>query len=157
MTDVAFIIRLATPDDLPALCQLKADIFDHPVKPDRAEEFLNDPRHHLALAFARNEIVGMASAMHYVHPDKDPVMFINEVGVATGYQSRGIGRQLLRALGEHARKLGCGEAWIATEVSNIAAQRAYIAAGGKEADQPFVMYEFDLAETKEAGQHKESS
>ena len=155
MTDFSFSIRLATLDDHAALCAVETDVFDNAVKPQRAEEFLKDPRHHLVLAFAGNKIVGMASAFHYVHPDKDPTMFINEVGVATGFQLHGIGRALVRALCEHGKTLGCVEAWIGTEVSNIAAHRTYLGAGGKEGDEPFVIFEYDLADKKDLSKGEE--
>jgi hypothetical protein len=49
-------------------------------------QFLSDPRHHLAVAIDEGWVVGMASAVHYVHPDKAPQLFINEVAVTPPYQ-----------------------------------------------------------------------
>ena len=86
----------------------------------------------------------MASAVHYVHPDKPPELWINEVGVAPTHRGLGIGRRLLEALFERGRALGCRQAWVGTEASNTAARRLYAAAGGVEAPEPFVMVEFRL-------------
>jgi ribosomal protein S18 acetylase RimI-like enzyme len=136
------IIRLATIDDLPALQGAGDQLFDYPIKPNRAIEFLKDERHHLVLAYHGDVIVGMASGLHYVHPDKDPELFVNEVSVLDEFQGRGVGRKLIKFLVEYGRELGCKEAWVATEKSNIAAQKAYLAAGGVPEEEPIVLIEF---------------
>lgn len=140
-------IRLAGREDLPALTAAGDDIFDFAVKPARAEEFLDDPRHHLAVALHGTRIVGMASAVHYVHPDKDPELFIAEVGVSERYWNRGIARRLVRRLCEHAAALGCTGAWVATEEVNLPARRAYAGAGGREDEQRVVLIEFEVPGT----------
>ena len=136
-------IRLATIDDLNAIEKVGDALFDHPIKRNRAIEFFNDSRHHLFLAFDGTEVVGMASGFHYVHPDKDPELFMNEVGVLEAYQNQGIGRTLVKHLWKHARELGCQEAWIGTEKSNIAAQKCYAGAGGEPDVEPFIIFEFE--------------
>lgn len=136
--------KLADHSDLPAMVKVGDDLFDHPIKENRASEFLDDPRHHLFLAYDGQHVVGMASAFHYVHPDKDPNLFINEVGVIDSHQSQGIGRRLVKEIVAYGQeKLDCKEAWVGTDQSNIAAQKAYLAAGGKKDDEPFVLIEFD--------------
>jgi DNA-binding MarR family transcriptional regulator len=94
-------IRILGPADAAMLDKVAPDVFDHAIDPALMAEFLADPRHHLAVALAGGQVVGMASAVHYVHPDKPPELWINEVGVAPPYQRRGIGRQLLEALFAH--------------------------------------------------------
>ena len=131
----------AVSKDIESLVDIGKDLFDHPIKPDRFREFMNDPRHHLFLAHCGDKVVGFASGFHYVHPDKDPQMFINEVSVLEEFQNRGIGRALVRMLVDHGKKLGCVEAWIATELDNKAARKAYIGAGGKETDK-FILIEY---------------
>ncbi len=136
-------IRLATIDDLLAMEKVGDALFDNPIKRNRAVEFFNDSRHHLFLAFDGQKVVGMASAFHYVHPDKDPELFMNEVGVLDSWQNQGIGRELVKELWKYAQELGCKDAWIGTEKSNIAAQKCYEASGGKPDDETFILYEFD--------------
>jgi aminoglycoside 6'-N-acetyltransferase I len=87
-------------------------------------------------------VVGMASAVDYVHPDKAPQLWINELGVAPTHRRRGIGRRLLHALLAHGRALGCTEAWLGTEPDNRPARALYEQAGG--AAEPFVLYAFAL-------------
>ena len=115
-------------------------VFDHRVDPALAREFLADPRHHLVVAFAGPTVVGMATALHYVHPDKPAELWINEIGVALSYRRRGIGTRLLEALFAHGRALGCREAWLGTEESNLAARRLYAKVRGREEAMVYVTF-----------------
>ena len=139
-----FEVRLLGPDDAAVLDRVAEGVFDRPVQPRWRDEFLADPRHHLVVARERDLVVGFASAVHHVHPDKGPELWINEVGVAPSHQQRGIGRQLVTLLLAHARTLGCREAWVLTEDDNMPARRLYQASGGVDAGQQVIMYAFPL-------------
>ena len=141
-TTQRFTIRVLGPGDAPVLDRVAPGVFDHEVDAHWTAEFFADPRHHLAVALDDGVVVGMASAVHYVHPDKEPELWVNEVGVAPTHQRQGIGRGLMRALFARARELGCREAWVLTEEDNSAARALYAAAGGEEA--PVVMVSFRL-------------
>lgn len=132
-------IKLADMSDLSAIEKVGDELFDHPIKIDRAKEFLEDSRHHLVLGYLDDEVIGMASAFHYVHPDKEPTLFVNEVSVLGEHQNQGLGRKLVKHLCEYGRKIGCKEAWVATESSNLPARRAYVGAGGVEEEEPVVL------------------
>jgi ribosomal protein S18 acetylase RimI-like enzyme len=139
-------VRILHPHELALLDTVAPDVFDNDIDPGWAAEFLADARHHLAVAVDAGRVVGMASGVHYVHPDKPPELWINEVGVASTHQRQGIGTRLVSALLEHARVIGCREAWVLTDADNESAQRMYRAAGGRpEAKQP-VMFTFQLRE-----------
>lgn len=133
-------IKLADLSDLSAIEKVGDKLFDYPIKVDRAKEFFEDSRHHLVLGYLNGEVIGMASAFHYVHPDKDPTLFVNEVSVLEEHQSQGLGRELVRHLCEHGRKIGCNEAWVATESSNLSARKAYVGAGGVEEEESVVLF-----------------
>ena len=133
--------RLASLKDIPALEQVGARLFDYELKRSRMEELLKDPRHHLVLAITENQIVGMASGVHYIHPDKEPQLFINEVSVLEDFQNRRIGRRLVKFLNAHGKTLGCVEAWVGVDIDNTIARKAYAAAGGLE-EGPFIMVNF---------------
>jgi aminoglycoside 6'-N-acetyltransferase I len=120
-------------------------VFDHTVDQHRSVEFLNDSRHHLAVAIEAGFVVGFASAVNYVHPDKSPELWINEVGVASTHRNRGVATKLLQALFEVGRAVGCNEAWVLTDRSNAAAMRLYASLGGIEAPRDQVMFTFPLA------------
>lgn len=139
----AVTITMLTAGSVRLLDRVAADVFDHPVDEAWAAEFAADSRHHLALAVDAGVVVGMASGVHYVHPDKPPEFWINEVGVAPTHQGHGIGKRLMARLLAHGRELGCGQAWVLTEQANGGAQRLYAASGGVRVDDP-VMYEFSL-------------
>ena len=141
-------IRLLTREDDTLLRHVADGVFDHPARPTLVAEFLADPRHHSCVALEEGTVVGFASAVHYVHPDKPTELWINEVAVAPTHREQGIGRRLLAALFERGRALGCRQAWVATEPGNTAARRLYVAAGGVEGPEPFVMVEFELGSEK---------
>jgi GNAT superfamily N-acetyltransferase len=147
MSEPSWNIRILGPDDAAVLDRVAPDVFDHAIGSRWTAEFLADPRHHLAVVLIEGRVVGMASAVHYVHPDKPPELWVNEVGVAPAHRGRGIGRRLLEALFARGRDLGCREAWVGTERENIPARRLYAAAGGEESDM--VMVSFRL--TPESG------
>ena len=121
-------------------------VFDGPVDPRWTAEFLADPRHHLAVALDAGQVVGMASAVHYLHPDKAPQLWINEVGVAPTHQGHGLGRRLIEALLALGRTVGCTEAWVLTDdQENRAAHALYLSAGGQPTPEGSVtMYTFAL-------------
>src|SRR5580765_6157251 len=60
-------IRLLGPADGAVLERVAPDVFDSALDEAMTAEFLSDPRHHLAAAIDDGLIVGMASAVHYVH------------------------------------------------------------------------------------------
>src|SRR5262245_47784360 len=80
------------------LSNVAAGVFDRAVDDTLLMEFLRDPRHHLCVAIEDGTVVGFASAVHYVHPDKPPQLWINEVGVSPSHQGRGIAKAVLKAL-----------------------------------------------------------
>ena len=118
-------------------------VFDNEIDPVWTAEFLADHRHHLAVALDGDLVVGMASGVHYVHPDKAPQMFVNEVGIAPSHQGRGLGRQLLDRLVRLSMELGCTEAWVLTDRGNTVAQRLYAGAGATPPED-CIMYTIHL-------------
>jgi ribosomal protein S18 acetylase RimI-like enzyme len=150
-TPVTVEILLLDAGDETVLSDVAPEVFDGPVQSRLAAEFVADPRHHLAVARASGLIVGFASAVHYVHPDKPPELWVNEVGVAPTYQRQGLAKQLLRAVFDAGRSVGCQQAWVLTERSNTSAMRLYDALGGVEASGQPVMFEFPLDAAVEGG------
>jgi GNAT superfamily N-acetyltransferase len=137
-------IRILGPGDETILRNVAPGVFDHALKPALVAEFLDDERHHLAVAIEDETVRGFASGVHYVHPDKPAELWINEVGVAPSHQGQGIGKAIVEALLEHAKRLGCREAWVLTDRTNQAAMRLYASTGGKEAPHDQVMFTYFL-------------
>ncbi|NNF27803.1 MAG: GNAT family N-acetyltransferase [Gemmatimonadetes bacterium] len=136
------VVRLLGPDDASVLTEVAEGVFDHEIDRGLLHEFLSDPRHHLAVAVTDGRVTGMASAVHYVHPDKPPELWINEVGVADSARGRGLGRRLVQALLDHARAIGCQAAWVLTEHENAAACALYAGRGGRP--ESTVLYSWRL-------------
>ena len=137
-------VRILGSGDEALLQNVAPGVFDHALKPALVAEFLRDERHHLAVAIEDETVVGFASGVHYVHPDKPAELWINEVGVAPSHHRRGIGKAVVAALLEHAKGLGCREAWVLTDRTNQAAMRLYASTGGKEAPHDQVMFTYFL-------------
>jgi ribosomal protein S18 acetylase RimI-like enzyme len=141
-----FTIKTIFLTDLPLLLTAADDVFDNPVNESYAREFLADPRHHIVVALSEGVVIGFASAVHYIHPDKPTELWINEVGVASAHQNKGVGKAIMNELLHLGKQLGCVNAWVLTDRSNEAANRLYKAAGGNIADGDTVMYEFGAIE-----------
>jgi len=146
---VTIEIRVLGPDDERVLRQVAPGVFDHEVNPSLAAEFLHDPRHHLAVAIDNGSVVGFASGVHYVHPDKPAELWVNEVGVAPSHQRQGLAKRLLQTLFTRGRELGCREAWVLTSHANGPAVRLYESVGGLDMADPPVMFTFRLSDLKE--------
>src|SRR5262245_21535663 len=135
-------VRVLGPGDVGVLDRVAEGVFDNAVDRRWSREFFADRRHHLAVALDGDVVIGMISAVEYVHPDKAPQLWINEVGVADAYRRRCIGRLLLDTMLAHGRTLGCTEAWLGTEEDNVPARRLYESAGS--AAESFVLYSFPI-------------
>jgi ribosomal protein S18 acetylase RimI-like enzyme len=125
-------VQILASADAAVLERVADGVFDSPVDPALAREFLGDPRHAICVAIEDGVVVGFASGVRYVHPDKPSEFWINEVGVAPSHHRRGVGKAIMSALLAHAQADGCREAWVLTDEDNSAARALYRAAGGWE-------------------------
>lgn len=138
-------IKVLRTGDEAVLANVGRNVFHHAVDQLATVEFLGDPRHHVVVAIDAGVVVGFASAVHYIHPDKpSPELWVKEVGVAPTHRERGLGKVILRSLFQVAREHGCVEAWVLTERANSAAMRLYASSGGHEAPHDQVMFTFHL-------------
>jgi aminoglycoside 6'-N-acetyltransferase I len=141
---MAAVVRRLCPGDVQLLVDAGAEVFDAAVSRERAAGFLADPRHRLVGAIVGGRLVGFASGVVCLHPDKPPQLFVAEVGVAPRLQRRGLGKALLEAMLAEARGAGCDHAWVATEVTNAPAQALYLGAGGVADAEPATVFTFRL-------------
>jgi len=124
-----------------------ADVFDNPVDPDQTRAFLADPGHEIVVARQDGVIIGMATGVVLLHPDKPPAFFVNEVGVDEDMRRQGVGLQLVQRLLAIARDRGCQGIWLATEDDNQAARALYRRAEARETGG-IVVYDWDDAMTE---------
>ncbi len=120
------------------------DVFDHQVQPELLSAFLANPSNILVVAVAEGQVVGMATGISYVHPDKPLALFINEVGVSSRFQRQGLGRKLVTLILKEGKERGCTEAWVATELNNEPARALYEATGGVPDEEHAVVYVYPL-------------
>ncbi len=138
-------IKLLGPNDFEYLSNVAPDVFDDPLVPSSAREFLNDPRHRIVVAIDNGVVVGFVSAVVYLHPDKSaPELWINEVGVAPTHQGQGLGKRLMQQMLDEAKQSGCKEAWVLTERHNTAAMALYKSVDGIESIPDPTMFTFEL-------------
>lgn len=145
-----FSLKVLSISDISLLKNVAEDVFDNPIDEKLASEFLADPRHHIVAAISEGVMIGFGSAVHYVHPDKPPELWINEVGVAPAYRNQGVGKAIMKELLRLGKELGCTSAWVLTERSNIPANGLYKSVGGQISSDETVMYEFDALSASES-------
>lgn len=138
-------IRVLRSGDEALLGRVAAGVFDGVVRPSLVEEYLADPRHHIAAALDGGLVVGMVTALSYVHPDKPEQMLINELGTADEYRGRGVATALVERMLEYAGEIGIRDVWLATERDNAAARAVYRKLGMRETGG-IVMYEASVGE-----------
>jgi ribosomal protein S18 acetylase RimI-like enzyme len=107
-------------------------LFDHVPDRDATRRFLNEPTHHLLIAYdSAGSAVGFVSGVETTHPDKGTEMFLYELSVDPPVRRRGIGRSLVEELATLAEERGCYGMWAGTEPDNVAARRTYELAGAR--------------------------
>jgi ribosomal protein S18 acetylase RimI-like enzyme len=141
-----FSVKTLSSDDILLLSNVALDVFDQPIDERLATEFLSDPRHHIVVAVEDGFVIGFASAVHYIHPDKPEELWINEVGVSPAHQRKGAAKAILKELLRLGQRLGCKSAWVLTDKANVAANRLYSSVGGRVDPGDTIMYEFDTSE-----------
>jgi ribosomal protein S18 acetylase RimI-like enzyme len=147
---VEFEFKELGPRDLETLMSAASGVFDNPVNSVYAAEFLGDPRHHIVVSIAGGTVVGFVSAVHYIHPDKPPELWINEVAVAPPHRRRGIAKAMLKRMFEVGQLHRCTVAWVLTDRENPAAMALYESVGGREGaddegpSDALLGYTFDL-------------
>jgi ribosomal protein S18 acetylase RimI-like enzyme len=128
--------------DLPAIKMLLAESLDAMDDTERLDieqaarncrEMLQDPAHHMLVARENDRILGFINfntRKTILHPHESGL--IDELIVSKSSRGTGIGRQLILAVIEECRKLGCSEVEVSTEKSNRNARRFYQACGFEE-------------------------
>jgi ribosomal protein S18 acetylase RimI-like enzyme len=116
--------------DDPAALVRASHLFDGPVSPAGAEDFLRRPGHVLLMATSHDGAgIGFVSGVEMRHPDKDPEMFIYELGVDESWRRHGVAKALLSAIRDVAVQRGCTGMWTGTEADNEAALATYRSLG----------------------------
>lgn len=104
---------------------LASDAFDHRPRRDQTAGFLSNDNHEIVGAIHEGRLIGFASGVILLHPDKAPQFFISEVGVNEAHRKKGVATRLVTALIAVAKDKGCDGLWLATEKDNEPARGLY--------------------------------
>jgi len=123
-----------------------AQLFDAAPSSEWVALFLDDPGHHLFIAYEEiggvDVPVGFIAGSEVYSIAKPPRMFINEAGVDPPFRGRGIGRALVDVLSDLAASRGCTSTWVLTAKDDVAALAVY-QVDGAERDESFVLLEWE--------------
>jgi aminoglycoside 6'-N-acetyltransferase I len=146
MADIA--IRVARPEDRQPLARLRAALWPESSAEEHAQELLSIlvgkapgklPLIELVAEDRSRELVGFAEVGLRSHADgcdaARAVGYLEGWYVAESHRKRGIGRKLLRAAEEWARKQGCIEMASDALLENELSQRVHKALGFEEVDR----------------------
>jgi ribosomal protein S18 acetylase RimI-like enzyme len=139
MSDPNLQIRFANFDDpndgkivLELLNMYASDLLGGgiPLAPDVQERLIPDLRRHedcrTFLAFYATQPVGLAICfLGYSSFNARPLLNIHDLAVAPQVRGRGIGRALLRAIEDEARRCGCCRLTLEVRADNTIARRLY--------------------------------
>jgi len=140
---IPYEIRSLGPGDERAVREA-GGLFDGPPDPVATSRFLDEPNHHLLIAYdAADRPLGFVSGVETTHPDKGTEMFLYELGVSENARGRGVASALVTRLAALARSRGCYGMWTGTERDNAAARAVY-ARTGAATNPPQVFVEWDL-------------
>ncbi len=149
MTDV--IIREARESDLLTIRKLTLELIeamrntegiDIKLIAENCRNLLREPNSHILIAEIEGIVVGFVNfttRKTILHRGLSGL--IDELIVAKSYRGKGIGKQLLSGAIEKSRQLGCCEAEVSTEKTNIKAREFYRQYGFTERG---VFFEIDL-------------
>jgi ribosomal protein S18 acetylase RimI-like enzyme len=127
-----------------------SELLDDAARLDATRRFLDEPGHHLLVAYVDDAPVGFVSGVELTHPDKGTEMFLYELAVAEPFQRRGIGGALVAELARIGRRAGCYGMWVLTDDANAAALATYQSTGASRDPDP-VLLTWDFTKPAQAG------
>ncbi|MCC5791363.1 MAG: GNAT family N-acetyltransferase [Legionellaceae bacterium] len=114
-------VRRAKGTDLPHLCQIDSQCFNHrPEMLERYSLLLHDPRYALLVAQLGERVIGKA---HINWQSNEAVL--SDIGILPLYQKQGFGGELLASAIEKSLKEGCSVQSLSVETGNSHALALY--------------------------------
>ncbi|MBV6656885.1 MAG: GNAT family N-acetyltransferase [Devosiaceae bacterium] len=123
------VVERLTPDLAQAFPPAAEDVFDHPPTAEHLGKLALMPGHALFVARGDGMIVGQLLAMVQFQADREPQLYIDNLGVAPALKRQGIARALFDAAMAWGKDAGCEGVWLATDVGNAEAQGFYRSLG----------------------------
>ena len=119
------------------------ELLDGPAKPDAVHHFLNEPTHHMLIAYDDGVPAGFVSGVEMTHPDKGTEMFLYELAVGEAHRRKGVATALVDALKDLARQRGNYGMWVLCDEDNEAAIKTYRRAGGSDSSPVLFDWRFE--------------
>jgi len=145
------LVREATKSDLPAIGKLLDDLTNAMDSTEgigigialkTCEHLLNDASAYFLVAAMEGTPVGFIYfTIRQTILHRSPSALIDELVVAEEYRGKGVGKQLVLAIIEKCRQLGCCEVEVSTEKTNLKARKFYKKCGFEERG---MLFEVDL-------------
>ncbi len=136
------IIKPALESDLPLIKPLLLELlnamedtagFDVEQSIENCRTLLSNPVNYILVARDGDEIVGFINfTIRKTVMQPGPSGLIDELVVAESSRGLGVGKQLIRAVADKCREIGCFEVEVTTEKSNTDARRFYKSCGFNE-------------------------
>jgi ribosomal protein S18 acetylase RimI-like enzyme len=128
-------------DNAILLKTVDAEVFDQPIAPERLAAYLANPANLLIIAIANDIVIGMVMGVVHMHPDKPNELYVDEVGVTLDRRRQGTARLLMDAMIKWGEELACEDAWLGTEIDNVAARALY---QHYTKGEEIILYEWEL-------------
>jgi ribosomal protein S18 acetylase RimI-like enzyme len=149
-------IERALETDLPSITSLLAELmeamtdtesFDIEQAVQNCRSLIRSPEQYVLVARKGDNVLGFVNfSTRKTMMHRALSALIDELVVSKNYRGLGIGKQLIQAVVDECRKLGCCEVEVSTEKSNTKARRFYRSRGfGEDA----VLLELDLGDSGE--------
>ena len=127
-----------------AILESVADgVFDHPVDPEKREICVSSPDRIQLVAVEDGVVVGQLLAVIHRHIDKQPELYIDDLGVAPSRHRRGIARRLMRKAQGIALAGGLSGIWVAVDPGNDPAKALYTEMGMQ--GRPVLVFEMPVS------------
>lgn len=107
------------------LNSIAEDVFDKEIDSDFLSDYVKEKNHIMLIALKNNIVVGQVSSVIHRHIDKPMELYIGNLGVTPSCQRQGIATKLVGNVLAIAKKVGCGEIWMAIEPKNQQAEYFY--------------------------------
>lgn len=111
------------------LDQVDPDVFDDEIQPVLLAAYVADERHALFVAIEDHRVIGHIRGNVHLQPDREPDLYIDNLGTAPSHQRRGVAASMMKAILAWGEAQGCTYAWVATETDNPGAIGFYGAQG----------------------------
>ena len=115
---MSVVITRITEQTAAVLDRVADEVFDHAIDQDRVAAYLATPLQMMCVAVDDGLVVGQVRSAVFLHPDRPPELYVENLGVAPTRQRRGIATRLMDEAFRFGREHGCVDMYVCTEADN---------------------------------------